>query len=140
MKKVFFTTCFLCLAFIACNSVSSQRKESISDTVKTSTGNIPKPDSLTNNATQKEVVNNNSIRDKILGIWAFVGDENATFVIDKDKITYPDQNASYKYFLTNDSLHIKFDGYDGNYLVKARGADTLVLVGDEQQVYYRFKK
>jgi hypothetical protein len=84
--------------------------------------------------------NSNELRPKILGIWAFVGDENATFVIENDKITYPDHNASYKYVIANDSIHIKFDGYYGNYLVTTRGVDTLVLVGDEQQVYYRFKK
>lgn len=82
----------------------------------------------------------NSISDRILGIWAAIGDENATFVIDKSKITYPDQNASYEYTLVNDSMHIKFDSYDGNYLVKMKSLDTLILVGDEQQIYYRFKK
>jgi hypothetical protein len=64
----------------------------------------------------------------------------ATFVITKDKITYPDQNAAYKYSLVDDSMHIKFDGYDGNYLVQTKGSDTLVLVGDERQIYYRFKR
>jgi len=82
----------------------------------------------------------NGKEDKILGAWAAVGDENATFVIGKGKITYPDHNASYQYVLTNDSLHIKFEGYDGNYLVKMRGSDSLVLIGDERQVFYRFKK
>jgi hypothetical protein len=84
----------------------------------------------------------NSLSDnvRILGIWAFVGDENASFVIEKDKITYPDHNASYKYVIANDSIHIKFDGFDGNYLVRTKGMDPLVLTGDEQQVYYRFKK
>jgi hypothetical protein len=71
---------------------------------------------------------------------AAIGEENATFVIAKDKITYPDQNATYKHALVNDSMHIKFDGYEGNYLVKTKGSDTLVLMGDEQQIYYRFKK
>jgi len=80
------------------------------------------------------------VADKMLGIWASVGDENASFAIDKDSIFYPDHNGKYKYIFRNDSLHIKFDDYDGHYLVRMRGADTLVLVADEQNVFYRFDK
>jgi len=94
---------------------------------------------VTESGAQKAETDNN-MKDKILGTWSFVGDENATFIIAKDKITYPDKNASYKYIVKNDSILIKFDGFDGNYLVKTRGADTLILKGDEEQVYYRFKK
>lgn len=139
MKKLSFVICF-CTVLVACNNKGKQEKETLSDTSE----KPPKADTivharLTNDSSQKETVGN-GIRDKILGIWAAVGDENATFVIDKDKITYPDQNASYKYTLVNDSMHIKFNGYDGHYLIKTRGSDSLILVGYEQQVYYRFKK
>jgi hypothetical protein len=78
------------------------------------------------------------VKDKILGLWAAVGDENATFEIGKDQITYPDENAAYKYVVSGDSIHIRFDGFSGDYKVRKRGADTLVFVGDEEQVYYRF--
>ena len=142
MKKSSFVVCFICIAMVACdsNNKGKQERGALVDT----SSRPPKADTiiharLANDSLQKENAINN-VRDRIIGIWAAVGEENATFVIAKDKITYPDQNASYKYALVSDSIHIKFDGYDGNYLVKTRGADTLVLVGDEQQVYYRFKK
>jgi hypothetical protein len=80
-----------------------------------------------------------TLEEQILGIWAVVGDENATFVISKETITYPDQNQSYRYALTNDSLYVKFDRYDDQYLVTMKGPDTLILKGDEKQVYYRFR-
>jgi hypothetical protein len=82
----------------------------------------------------------NGLRDEIMGTWAAAGEENATFVLEKNTIIYPDHNASYKYLLEKDSLKIKFDGYDGNYLIRKRGKDTLIMVGKEEQVFFRFRK
>jgi len=79
-------------------------------------------------------------KDEILGTWAAEGQQNVTFVIQKNKIVYPEQNKSYKYALENDRIKIKYDGFDGDYLVIKQSADTLVFVGNEKQVYYRFKK
>lgn len=79
-------------------------------------------------------------KDEILGTWAAEGQQNATFIIQKNKIVYPDQNHSYKYALENNRIKIKYDGFDGNYAVIKQSADTLVFVGNEKQVYYRFKK
>ncbi|MBS1664785.1 MAG: hypothetical protein JST68_27310 [Bacteroidetes bacterium] len=76
---------------------------------------------------------------RMLGTWAAIGEPNATFVITKDSIFYPDHNKTYKYVLSHDSMHIQFDDYDGDYLVKMRGKDTLVLMEGEPNVYYRFK-
>ena len=140
MKKILSAFCLSCIIFLACNNERNQGKDRLVDT----TGSAIKKDRssravIAESGAQKTETDND-MRDKILGIWSFVGDENATFVIAKDKITYPDKNASYKYILRNDSILIKFDGFDGNYLVKTRGADTLILKGDEEQVYYRFKK
>lgn len=143
MKKVLSATCFICVILLACNSNGGNEKSKVvssADTMaKAARNDTAQHITITKDASQKEIVND-SIGNKILGIWALVGMENASFIIEKKKITYPETNASYKYFLVKDSMRIKFDGYDGNYLVKTRGADTLVLVGDEEQIYFRFKK
>jgi len=83
---------------------------------------------------------NGELAGKLFGTWAQVGMENAAFVIEKKKITYPETFKSYKYSLLSDSIKIKYDDYTGSYAVKMRGADTLVLTGDEETVYYRVKK
>jgi len=114
-------------------------KRSLEDTINVLKSDTPNHASLPADTSQKARTSSN-IREDIVGIWAFVGDENATFVITKDKITYPDQNKSYNYMLKGDSIRIKFEGYDGSYLVGTKGSDTLVLVGDEKQVYYRSKE
>lgn len=133
--------CFLSIAMAACNNQGNQQKGIVKNAVISRKNDSVRISSKGAESSRKEATNgkSNALRAKILGIWAFVGDENATFVIENDKITYPDHDASYKYVIENDSIHIKFDGYEGNYLVKTKGMDTLVLVGDEQQVYYRFK-
>jgi hypothetical protein len=78
-------------------------------------------------------------KSNILGIWAADGDDNATFIIDKDSMIYPDHGASFAYRLVNDSLYVKYVDYTGRYLVTTKGSDTLILKGDEQEVFYRFK-
>lgn len=82
----------------------------------------------------------NKINDKILGFWALVGDDNASFEIKKGKIFYPEFSRSYKYQIIGDSMKIKYDGYEDMFSFKMRRIDTLVLTGDDEQVYYRFKK
>jgi hypothetical protein len=77
---------------------------------------------------------------RIIGTWALIGSENASFDIEKKEINYPETFTSYKYSLVNDSIRIKYDNYTGNYLIRMRGSDTLVLIGDEEQVYFRFKE
>jgi hypothetical protein len=43
-------------------------------------------------------------------------------------------------FQANDQdWYLKFDGYNGSYKIDLIGLDTLILVGDEKQVYVRFK-
>jgi len=76
----------------------------------------------------------------LLGIWAAVGEENASFVIDGKKITYPQSFKSFYYFLHKDSLTIQYDDFQETYLVRIRPTDTLILIGNEKQVFYRFKK
>ena len=99
-----------------------------------------KPPEMKKDTPAKGKITGTALKSKIEGIWAYIGEENATFVIEDSTIFYPDHGATYKYFLAGDSLKIKFDDYDGNYLVKMRGPDTLVTTGDEEHVYFRFKK
>jgi hypothetical protein len=79
------------------------------------------------------------LKSRIKGIWAAVGEENATFVIKDSTIFYPDHNDTYKYSLKADSIFIRFDGFVGRYLIRMHGNDTLITRGDDKQVYYRFK-
>jgi hypothetical protein len=76
----------------------------------------------------------------LLGIWAAVGEENASFVIDGKKITYPDSFKSFPYFLNKDTLTIQYDDYQLKSLVRLRSPDTLIMIGDEKQLFYRFNK
>lgn len=138
MKRVLFHGLFLGIFLAACHNSNNPDRRAGGDTVA-----WPKPDTPGSTVaidTTRREASDHGLKDKMIGIWAFVGDENPSFVIDQKKITYPDQDKKYSYVLQGDSIHIKFDGYDGNYLVKTRGADTLVLKGDEEQVYYRFKQ
>ncbi|HXB06700.1 MAG TPA: hypothetical protein VNW04_06285 [Puia sp.] len=124
MKKLLSVICSGCVLLASCKDGGGREKAvAVKDSVA---------DTTRNDAAGK------GVKDKILGLWAAVGDENATFEIGKDQITYPDENASYKYVVSGDSIHIRFDGFSGDYKVRKRGADTLVFVGDEEQVYYRF--
>ena len=134
MKRIFATGLLLSIFLTDCHNGKNPPPQAGGDTI-----DVEKSDSLARDTTRKET-GDHGLKDKIIGIWAAVGDENATFVIDQKKITYPDQDKKYSYVLLGDSIHIKFDGYDGNYLVSTRGSDTLVLKGDDEQVYYRFKR
>jgi len=78
------------------------------------------------------------MQSKILGTWASIGDQRATFVIDKGKIFYPDQNQSYSYHLFKDSIRIRYKELQVNYLIRTKGPDTLILVGTDAEVFYRF--
>jgi hypothetical protein len=75
----------------------------------------------------------------ILGTWAMVGMENASFVIETNNIVYPESSASYRYSLVNDTLKIQYDDYVGSFAIKLKNKDTMLLSGTEEQVYYRFK-
>jgi hypothetical protein len=135
MKKALVTVC-IGIALTACNSKPKHKKDDLGDTTKKE---LKTDTSVSvNDTARKRTIND--MGEKLPGIWAAVGDENATFVITKGKIAYPGKNKSFKYALKDDSLHIRYDGYDRNYLVTTRGSDTLILTGDEKQVYYRFKK
>jgi hypothetical protein len=74
------------------------------------------------------------------GIWAAFGEDNATFIIKGKKITYPDSFKSYPFSLSKDTLIIQYDDFQGKYLARLHTKDTLILVGDEKQRFYRFKK
>ena len=126
---------------LSCNGTNrTKQRETAIDSVSTVRQASPITDTNTN------IVKNtikaqpkSDLANKILGIWASVGMENASFVIEKKKISYPETFTSYKYSLFKDSLKIKYDDYTGSYLIRMKGADTLVLSGDEEQIYYRFK-
>jgi hypothetical protein len=76
----------------------------------------------------------------VLGVWAGPADENASFVIKEGSIYYPDHFKEYKYKLEHDSIKIEYGDYEGAFAIKMNGTDTLILSGDERQVFYRFKK
>jgi len=79
-------------------------------------------------------------KDQIIGTWAVDGEKKPMFVIEKNKIFYPDLKSSYKYSLSKDTIRIKYDGFDGNYLVLKPSADTMIFIGNEKQLYYRLRQ
>jgi hypothetical protein len=81
-----------------------------------------------------------SYADRIIGTWVPAGMENASFVIEKNKIFYPEEFESYEYLLSGDSLKIKYDENEFSFQVKLNGADTLILTMDEEEVFHRSKK
>ena len=80
------------------------------------------------------------LADKIQGIWGISGEETASFVIREDKIIYPEIDAGYRYSLKNDSIKIKYDEDERVFALHIQGPDTLILTGNEKQVYYRYKE
>ena len=74
------------------------------------------------------------------GIWAAVGEDNATFVIKGSKINYPQSDRTFLFSLSRDTLVIQYDDYQGRFRVRLHTKDTLILVGDEKQFFYRFKR
>lgn len=80
------------------------------------------------------------LKEAILGIWTGGADENAAFVIKKDRIEYPDVPATYKYTLSADSMKIFYEDYADVFAIEMKGADTLVMTGGgEKQMFYRMK-
>jgi len=74
------------------------------------------------------------------GIWAAVGEGNASFVIKGSRINYPQSSRTYPFSLSRDTLIIQYDDYQGRFQVRLHTRDTLILIGDEKQFFYRFKK
>jgi|GEM_PF-1999972 len=74
------------------------------------------------------------------GIWAAVGEDNASFVIKGSRINYPQSFRTYPFSLSRDTLIIQYDDYQGRFQVRLHTRDTLILIGDEKQFFYRFKK
>jgi hypothetical protein len=122
---------------ISCNSIDTKKHKTADTSNKKQTTGLK--DAGTNSSKSKKAVEQkNDFANQILGIWAFVGSENATFVIKKKEIYYVDEFTSYKYSIINDSLKIKYPDDLGAFKIKMKGLDTLILSGDEDQVYYRF--
>lgn len=133
MMKNILLIAILYASLSSCNDTNSlSQSQIVNDSVNT------KKRSVTTGTMQKPQLKSD-LANKILGAWALVGMENTSFVIEKKEITYPETFTSYKYSLVNDSIKIKYDDYTGNYFIKMNASDTLILVGDEQQTYYRVK-
>ena len=78
--------------------------------------------------------------DKIQGIWARTGDETASFVIREDKIMYPEIDAAYSYYVSNDSIKIQYSEKEHAFALHMQGADTLILNGRQTWIYFRYKE
>ena len=70
------------------------------------------------------------ITDSILqGRWASLNDTSASFSINKGEIFYYEPTESYKYSLFNDTIKIRFNGYNYEARLKMKGKDTLITRG-----------
>ncbi|WEK35401.1 MAG: hypothetical protein P0Y53_23155 [Candidatus Pseudobacter hemicellulosilyticus] len=139
MKRVI-VVFFICVVAQSCGNNSQHTSPGSPSVIPEKTA---KPDTGQHNQIAADSLPDNkadNLNNKVLGTWALLGEENATFVIEKKKINYPETFTSYNYSISKDSIHIKYDDYTGSYLIKFKGADTMVLLGDEEQVYYRFSR
>jgi hypothetical protein len=117
---------------MSCNGVNSGNVQQ-EDSSRVITGTKADTDSLS--AKHKVQEQAPDVKTKILGTWALAGMENASFVIEKDSISYPETFTSYKYSIFNDSIKIAYDDYVGSFSIEMKGLDTLIMKGDEQQIY-----
>lgn len=134
----------LCILLVNCNEGNGASEAPVAtDTsvsekrVQADTGSIAVKD--TAKVPAEILPASSDIEKKILGVWARPGAENANFVIQKKKIFYPDHNKSYPYTIVNERIKIKYDDYTDSFLIKLQGADTLILAGETDHTYYRFK-
>ena len=132
MKKAVTIICsFLAFLLLSCANMGRH------DNNRTNTGiYLPAQVPL---AAPDGVVTVHTHTNNLQGLWAVAGDEGATFVILGDKIIYPEIEAAYRYYLKNDSIKIRYNGYEDVFSVRMHGPDTLVLTGNKKQVYVRFK-
>lgn len=81
------------------------------------------------------------IKEKIEGVWALVGMENANFIITKNKITYPEIPSSFRYSIKSDSIFIDYESYRDGFSIEFKNTDTMILRNEnDEQIYYRFKR
>lgn len=130
---------FFLILFVSCTNNEVQNNVSKSGPVDTIYSQPLRSvvDTVVRGANQHETSIANTKPGNILGVWKLTGEENSSFVIEEKEIVYPDFNSNYKYEVKGDSLKIKFQGYEGAYQIEFNGPDTLILIGDEKQVYYR---
>jgi hypothetical protein len=75
-----------------------------------------------------------------LGAWAVIGEQNAAFDIQKNRIIYPEDTKVYKYEIINDSIKIDYGWYKVICKVEFQSKDTMILTGHDTVVYYRFRQ
>jgi hypothetical protein len=132
------------LLLVACNNASTNpdsdktARDSLTEKAPVSAPDKTPRDSPYSE--EKPSQTNSEIQINILGNWALVGTSATTFVIEKKEIFYPEASVSYAYKMAKDTLRIKYDDYEGIFLIRKPHADTLILTGGDVQVYYRFKK
>ena len=115
----------------ACNGVNTNKGQN------TDPINKEKKDTAENTATKNSKQIDTSL---LYGVWSIVGETNATFVMDKSTIFYPDNSAKYNYVIAGDSVKIYYEAPE-KFCVKFSGKDTMTLTGEDGPAkYYRFKK
>jgi hypothetical protein len=135
IKRIF----IIFFIFISCNKIQDFGKNyTTNDSISIKTNNTGFK--LSNNITNDK---NDSIKkkhlnpEKLLGIWQYPGDINATFQIVKDSMYYVDANEWFKYKVIDDTFIIYFDYnyidtsiweiYDSKLILKDKlGNDTFV--------------
>jgi hypothetical protein len=61
-------------------------------------------------------------------------------VIREGKIMYPEIDAAYSYYVSNDSIKIQYNENEHAFALHMQGADTLVLKGREKLIYFRYRE
>src|SRR4051812_34083639 len=111
---------------LSCNSNSSnsttgqqakQKSVSLKSTTRIYGG---KKDSVTGQEKQIDKVDEDDIFKKLIGTWTLKEGKNAIFEISKSTFYYPEHSMSYKYTIVGDSIKIKYDDFEGNFLLNLR--------------------
>jgi len=130
-KAVAILCCFLAILLLSCANMGRQDSNSINTGI-----HLPAKDPI---IAPDGVVTAHLLTNNLQGLWGIAGDEGASFVILGNRIIYPEIEAAYRYYWKNDSMKIRYNGYEEVFSVSMRGTDTLVLTGNKKQIYVRFK-
>ena len=131
VKKIGYLLLFLDLVISSCNSATQS---------KNTTDSLPATPHIDSSHNRVSIGDNIALN--IIGAWIFDGDStgNASFEIRKNEIYYPEHFKSYKFWVKNDTLIIKYEDYSDTSEIKMPNNDSLTLTGMEEQHYHRVTK
>ncbi|OWP82740.1 hypothetical protein BWK59_14250 [Flavobacterium davisii] len=115
--ECYFLTILFFFSLISCEKkIKPKEKEIIKETKDTTSKIIPK------------IINKGVESSYLKGIW--INDDNPVFEINKDSIYYIDEDKSYKYILTDNTIKIYFDNYTYQGIVDFKNNKKTLIIKD----------